>query len=116
MLRIGAEQEEVLVVSDQHGCPTSCADLAEGLMELVGTDHYGIHHIVGGGQCSWFDFATEIFDQAGLEIRVMSATTRDDGPQGAPPRLLGARATVATTRSCCSPGSMPCAAISTTGS
>ncbi len=75
MLRIGAEQEEVLVVSDQHGCPTSCADLAEGLMELVGTDHYGIHHIVGGGQCSWFDFATEIFDQAGLEIRVMSATT-----------------------------------------
>ena len=75
MLRIGSEQEEVLVVSDQRGCPTSCADLAEGMMELIGTDHYGIHHIVGGGHCSWFDFATEIFDQAGLEIRVMSATT-----------------------------------------
>ena len=57
MLRIGGEQEEVLVVSDQFGCPTSCADLAEGMLELIGTDNYGIHHIVGEGRCSWFDFA-----------------------------------------------------------
>ncbi len=75
MLRIGAEQPEVLVVSDQRGCPTSTADLAEGLVELIATDAYGIHHMVGGGACSWFDFAVEIFDQAGTETRVMSATT-----------------------------------------
>jgi dTDP-4-dehydrorhamnose reductase len=75
MLRIGAEQPEVLVVSDQVGCPTSTADLAEGLVELTATDAYGIHHMVGGGACSWFDFATEIFDQSRTETRVMSATT-----------------------------------------
>ena len=75
MLRIGSEQDEVLVVSDQHGCPTSCTDLAEGMLQLAGTDRYGIHHMVGGGQCSWFDFAAEIFDQAGTDTRVMSATT-----------------------------------------
>jgi dTDP-4-dehydrorhamnose reductase len=75
MLRIGAQQPEVLVVSDQVGCPTSTADLAEGLVELAATDAYGIHHMVGGGACSWFDFAVEIFDQSRTETRVMSATT-----------------------------------------
>ena len=75
MLRIGGEQPEVLVVSDQHGCPTSCADLAEGMLRLIGTDRYGIHHMVGAGPCSWFDFAVEIFDQAHMETRVMSATS-----------------------------------------
>jgi dTDP-4-dehydrorhamnose reductase len=75
MLRIGAEQSEVLVVSDQRGCPTSCADLAEGMVRLIETDEYGIHHMVGGGQCTWFDFAQEIFDQSGMETRVMAASS-----------------------------------------
>ena len=75
MLRIGATQSEILVVSDQRGCPTSCADLAEGMVRLLEADRPGIHHLRGGGECTWFDFATEIFDQAGMETRVMSATT-----------------------------------------
>ncbi len=76
MLRLGEEQPEILVVSDQRGCPTSCADLGAAIAALVETDRYGIHHIVGGGQCTWFDFAQEIFDQAGMETRVMAATTQ----------------------------------------
>jgi dTDP-4-dehydrorhamnose reductase len=75
MLTIGTLQEEVLVVSDQHGCPTACADLAGAIAELIETEAFGIHHIVGEGPCSWFDFAQEIFDQAGYDTRVMSATT-----------------------------------------
>ncbi len=75
MIRIGSEQPEVLVVSDQRGCPTSCADLADGMLQLVSAGDYGIHHVVGGGDCTWFDFAQEIFDQAGMETHVMSATT-----------------------------------------
>jgi len=75
MIRIGSEQPEVLVVSDQRGCPTSCVDLAGAIVQLVETEGYGIHHIVGGGECTWFDFAQEIFDQADMETRVMSATT-----------------------------------------
>jgi dTDP-4-dehydrorhamnose reductase len=75
MIRIGTEQPEVLVVSDQHGCPTSCADLAGGILQLIEAGEYGIHHVVGGGECTWFDFAQEIFDQAGMETHVMSATT-----------------------------------------
>lgn len=79
MLRIGAEQGEVLVVSDQRGCPTGCADLAEGILQLVESsadgDRFGIHHLVGDGECTWYDFAAEIFDQAHLDVRLMSATT-----------------------------------------
>jgi dTDP-4-dehydrorhamnose reductase len=75
MLQIGDRQPEVLVVSDQRGCPTSCVDLAEAMIELIDGEEYGIHHIAGAGSCSWFEFAQEIFDQASYETRVMSTTT-----------------------------------------
>jgi dTDP-4-dehydrorhamnose reductase len=75
MLRLGSEQPEVLVVSDQRGCPTYTRHLAEGIALLVEGDDFGIHHMAGAGSCSWFEFAQEIFDEAGLEARVMAATT-----------------------------------------
>lgn len=76
MLRIGGEQPEVLVVSDQRGCPTACVDLGEAMAKLVETEEFGIHHIRGDGECTWFDFAQEIYDQAGMETRVMAGTTQ----------------------------------------
>jgi dTDP-4-dehydrorhamnose reductase len=76
MLDLGRSQDEVVVVTDQVGCPTYTGHLAEGLVRLVEWDRgYGIYHMAGGGECSWFDFAVEIFRQAGVECRVMSATT-----------------------------------------
>ncbi|HKJ35654.1 MAG TPA: dTDP-4-dehydrorhamnose reductase [Solirubrobacterales bacterium] len=75
MLQIGLDQPEVLVVADQRGCPTSCVDLAKALIELIEDEEYGIHHIAAAGDCTWFDFAAEIFDQADYETRVMSTTS-----------------------------------------
>lgn len=75
MLRIGNQQPEVLVVSDQTGCPTYTRHLAEALAALVEGEEFGIHHAAVDGQCSWYEFAQEIFDQAGVECRVMAATT-----------------------------------------
>jgi dTDP-4-dehydrorhamnose reductase len=75
MLRLGHEQPEVLVVSDQVGCPTYTRHLAEGIALTVEGEEFGIHHLAGAGSCSRFEFAQEIFDQAGLESRVMAATT-----------------------------------------
>jgi dTDP-4-dehydrorhamnose reductase len=75
MLRIAGEQPEVIVVTDQVGCPTYTHHLAEALVLLAESDDYGIHHIAGGGQCSWYEFAQEIFDQEGVECRVMAGTT-----------------------------------------
>jgi dTDP-4-dehydrorhamnose reductase len=75
MLRLGDEQPEVLVVSDQVGCPTYTPHLAEALATVVEGEEYGIHHIAGAGVCSWYEFAQEIFDQAGVDCRVMAGTT-----------------------------------------
>jgi len=75
MLRVGASQPEVLVVSDQVGSPTYTPHLAEAMALLAESDDYGIHHVVSSGSCSWFEFAQEIFDQVGMSTRVMAART-----------------------------------------
>jgi dTDP-4-dehydrorhamnose reductase len=75
MLRLADEQPEVLVVADQVGCPTYARHLAEAIAIFVEGEDYGIHHVAGGGRCSWYELAQEVFDQAGLQCRVMGATT-----------------------------------------
>jgi dTDP-4-dehydrorhamnose reductase len=75
MIRLGMEQPEVLVVSDQVGSPTYTRHLATAIAMLTESDDHGIHHVSGGGSCSWFEFAQEIFDQAALPARVMAART-----------------------------------------
>jgi dTDP-4-dehydrorhamnose reductase len=77
MLRLGRELGEVVVVRDQVGCPTYTAHLADAIVQLVEGDDFGLHHIAGGGECSWFDFAVEIFKQAGVECRTLSCTTAE---------------------------------------
>jgi len=91
MLRLGRELGEVVVVRDQIGCPTYTGHLADALVRLLEGDDFGLHHIAGGGECSWFDFAVEIFEQAGVECRTLSCTT-DDFPRPArrpPHSVLG---------------------------
>ena len=75
MLRIGAEEQEVVVVTDQVGLPTYTRDLAGGIADLIDAEQTGIFHVAATGPCSWYEFAQEIFDQAGLECRVMASTT-----------------------------------------
>ena len=67
----------VTVVRDQVGSPTYTGHLAEGLLRLAATQAYGLHHMAAGGQCSWYDFARAIFEDAGVECRVMSTTTAE---------------------------------------
>jgi dTDP-4-dehydrorhamnose reductase len=75
MLRIGREQSEVIVVSDQIGSPTYTPHLARAMAELIEGERFGIHHVAASGECSWFEFAQEIFDLQGMETRVMAGTT-----------------------------------------
>ena len=77
MLNLGRDQGDVVVVRDQVGCPTYTAHLADALVRLIGTTAFGIHHIAGGGECSWYEFAQEIFRQSALEVRMMSMTTAE---------------------------------------
>ena len=75
MLRLASTQNEVLVVRDQVGSPTYTWHLAAGIVRLIEGIEFGIHHMAAGGACSWYDFAREIFEQAEVECRVLSATT-----------------------------------------
>jgi dTDP-4-dehydrorhamnose reductase len=67
MLRLGREREEVQVVTDQYGCPTYAADLAETILRIAtqffegGQVHWGTYHYCGKGVTSWHGFAEEIF-------------------------------------------------------
>jgi dTDP-4-dehydrorhamnose reductase len=86
MLRLAANRDEVRVVDDQVGSPTSCADLAEALLALVATDAYGIHHVAGAGACSWAELASETFRRAGVDCRVVPISTEEMGrPARRPP-------------------------------
>ncbi|HEX6667057.1 MAG TPA: dTDP-4-dehydrorhamnose reductase [Solirubrobacterales bacterium] len=75
MLRLAENQNEVLVVRDQIGSPTYTWHLAYGLVRLIEGLEYGIHHMAASGQCSWYEFAREIFEQAEVECKVLSGTT-----------------------------------------
>src|SRR5829696_2411171 len=75
MLRLGEGGGPVVVVHDQVGCPTYTGHLAVGLLRLVDSAAYGIHHMASQGSCSWYEFAMEIFRQAEVVTRVMASTT-----------------------------------------
>jgi dTDP-4-dehydrorhamnose reductase len=86
MLSLATDHGEVLVVRDQVGSPTYTAHLADALLRLIEGDAYGIHHLAADGECSWYEFAHEIFRQAAVDCRVMSCTTGELGrPAPRPP-------------------------------
>lgn len=66
MLRLGEERGAVSVVNDQIGSPTYTYDLAVLLVDMVQTEKYGRYHATNEGLCSWYEFACEIFRQAGM--------------------------------------------------
>jgi dTDP-4-dehydrorhamnose reductase len=83
MLGLGDERDEVSVVTDQVGSPTWTVHLAEGLVELAERESdVGILHATGGGACSWYELAVEVFDRAGVRCRVLP-TTSDRFPRPA---------------------------------
>jgi dTDP-4-dehydrorhamnose reductase len=83
MLRLGAERDEVSVVTDQVGRPTWTGHLAGALVEMAERrEDVGVFHATGPGVCSWNEFALEIFDRAGIGCRVLP-TTSDRYPRPA---------------------------------
>lgn len=70
MLRLAAERDELSVVADQHGCPTSANSIAKTLWQLAqlyadqDSLPWGTYHFSNAPACTWYDFAGEIFEQA----------------------------------------------------
>ena len=75
MLRMGAERNELSVVTDQQGCPTWTMDVCEAVKALLKSGCSGIYHAVNSGSCSWNEFAKAIFEESGMEVTVNPMTS-----------------------------------------
>ena len=80
MLNVGKKYDTLRVVNDQIGTPTYTYDLARLLVDMGETEKYGYYHATNeGGYISWYDFACEIFRQAGYNTTVIPVTTEEYG-------------------------------------
>lgn len=80
MINVGKNHDEVRVVSDQIGTPTYTYDLSRLLVDMAESDKYGYYHATNeGGYISWYDFACEIYRQAGMSTKVIPVTTEEYG-------------------------------------
>jgi dTDP-4-dehydrorhamnose reductase len=85
MLRLGDQRDEIGVVSDQTGSPTWARDLASAIQTICRehiegnllAEDAGVYHFCNQGACTWYDFATAIMEQAGLDCKVNPITTAD---------------------------------------
>ncbi len=77
MLNLSKNHDTITVVNDQIGSPTYTYDLARLLVDMMETDKYGFYHATNEGLCSWYEFAVEIFRQAGIEMNVIPVTSAE---------------------------------------
>jgi dTDP-4-dehydrorhamnose reductase len=75
MLNLAASRPEIDVVNDQRGCPTYTLDLSDAIIQLCRAGAQGIVHCTNSGDCSWYEFASEILREAGLKTVVRPTTS-----------------------------------------
>jgi len=76
MIDLAEEGKTIRVVDDQWVSPTSTEELAERLSDLIRTDQYGLYHLTSEGQCTWFQFAKEIFSLLGRTPRLEPVSSK----------------------------------------
>lgn len=80
MLELSKKYDTLRVVCDQVGTPTYTIDISRLLVDMVETEKYGYYHATNeGGYISWYEFACEIFLQAGKSTKVIPVTTEEYG-------------------------------------
>lgn len=85
LMNVAEKNDEVSVVNDQFGSPTSAAELAKAIDSLLLTDNYGLFHATCEGQTNWADFTEEFFHLAGVKTRVKKISTAEYGAAAARP-------------------------------
>jgi dTDP-4-dehydrorhamnose reductase len=91
MLAVGKSRDRLTVVADQHGCPTTAADLAEAVLAIIaridqtGWDpaYEGIFHAAGAGATTWHGLAVATFEEAarhGAKVPAVEPITTADWP------------------------------------
>lgn len=85
MLKLGETHKELSVVDDQTGSPTYTPDLAVLLVDMAESDKYGSYHATNEGLCTWYEFAGEIFREAGMDVRLHPVTSEEFQAKAARP-------------------------------
>ena len=75
MLNLAETHDTITVVNDQVGSPTYTYDLSRLLVDMIETEKYGRYHATNEGLCTWYEFAVEIFRQAGVDVQVVPVTS-----------------------------------------
>ena len=83
MLNLAESNDTISVVNDQIGSPTYTVDLAAAIGELIKKPAYGIYHVTNSDYCSWYEYAKQIFHNAGVNIDLKPVTT-EEFPRPAP--------------------------------
>ena len=91
MLKLSETHEELNVVDDQVGSPTYTYDLAVLLVDMVESDKYGRYHATNEGLCSWYEFACEIFRQAGMDSVTVTPVPTSGYPASKAKRPMNSR-------------------------
>lgn len=87
MLDAARTAHTIRVVSDQVGTPTYTVDLARLLIDMIETDKYGYYHATNEGPyVSWYEYACEIYRQAGVDVQLVPVTTAEFGGKAPRPR------------------------------
>jgi dTDP-4-dehydrorhamnose reductase len=79
MLRLAQEGRHLRVVNDQHCSPSYVVHVARGILFLLTREAYGLYHVVNTGEATWYEFAREIFRQAGIRAEIQPITTEQYG-------------------------------------
>lgn len=77
MLRLAAEKRPLRVVDDQVCTPTSTEELAQRLLPLLRAGAEGVFHMTNNGECSWYEFAREIFRLAKVDAGITAVSTAE---------------------------------------
>ncbi len=86
MLKLAEKMDSISVVSDQIGSPTYTVDLAAAISELIKKPAYGTYHITNSDHCSWYEYAQEIFEIAGIDIEINPVSTEEFGSPAPRPK------------------------------
>jgi len=77
MLKLAKEGKEIKVKADEIISPTYTKELAENIMYLIQTQNYGLYHITSHGECSWYEFANEIFKLTNIKVNCQPVLSND---------------------------------------
>jgi dTDP-4-dehydrorhamnose reductase len=85
MIALEKKGKPLRIVNDQWVTPTSTAELASRIGELIRTGRYGLYHLTNEGWCTWFEFAQNIFALMGKEPKILAVDTKSYGAKALRP-------------------------------